>query len=210
MLSFNAYFIFRSYPVLTMPLLKEKCLKNYEALAKPLRKEFEEPQIEQIYKVIKDFPTINVEMKIRGPLKDQIEIDQVVKQPLNRNSWLSIHANEEYTLIVGLQRLGVISSPYIYSRFPKPKDESWFLTIGNQENGELIGLKRINYKSSRSSHHLVLNAPSKMGRIIYTIYLISDGYIGFDQQYNIQLEVIEPLKDKMQFSTCEHDYGKDI
>jgi hypothetical protein len=28
--------------------------------------------------------------------------------------------------------------------------------------------------------------------------LVSNGYIGLDQQYNIQLEVIEPLKGKMQ------------
>lgn len=28
------------------------------------------------------------------------------------------------------------------------------------------------------------------GRFIYTLYLMSDGYIGFDQQYNIQLDVV--------------------
>lgn len=40
------------YPVFTLPGLKEKCLKNYELLANPLREEFDEPEIEQIYKVI--------------------------------------------------------------------------------------------------------------------------------------------------------------
>lgn len=173
-------------------------MKNYEILAGPLRKEFEEPQIEQIYKVIKDLPTINVELKIRGPLKDKVEVDQPIKQPLNRNNWIQVHADEEYVLVVNLYRLGARSSNYIYCRFPKPKDEGWFLTLGHQENGELLGLKRVNYKSSRSSHHLIFNAPSKLGRVIYTVYLISDGYIGLDQQFNIQLDVIEPLKNKMQ------------
>jgi activating signal cointegrator complex subunit 3 len=183
---------------MTLPLLKEKCLKNYEALAGPLRKEFEEPQIEQIYKVIKDLPTLNVEIKIRGPLKDKVEVDQHVKQPADRNSWTKIHADEEYVLVVDLHRLGMRSSNYIYCRFPKPKDEGWFLTLGNQENGELLGLKRVNYKSNKSSQHLIFNAPSRPGRVIYTVYLVSNGYIGLDQQYNIQLEVIEPLKGKMQ------------
>lgn len=194
--------------MLTLPLLKEKCLKNYEALAGPLRKEFDEPQIEQIYKVIKELPTINLEMKIRGPLKNE-EVDQLVVQPANRNQWIQIHAEEEYTLIVNLHRLGVRTSNYIHCAFPKPKDENWFLTVGNPENGELIGMKRVSYKSARSSHHLILNAPPRLGRLIYTVYFISDGYIGLDQQYNIQLEVIEPIKDKyenMPIFAC--DYSK--
>ncbi|KAL7033852.1 hypothetical protein ACKWTF_007745 [Chironomus riparius] len=198
------------YPILTLPLLKEKCIKNYEALAGPLRKEFEEPQIEQIYKVIKDLPTINIEMKIRGPLKKETEVDQLVAQPSNRNQWIQIHADEEYTLIVSLHRLGIRSSNYIYCRFPKPKDENWFLTIGNQENGELIGLKRVNYKSARSSHHLVLSPLSNIGRVIYTVYFISDGYIGLDQQYNVQLEVIEPLKKYADMPIYVSDYTKDV
>lgn len=200
---------FHSYPIITLPLLKEKCLRNYEALAGPLRKEFEEPKIEQIYKVIKDLPSINVEMKIRGPLKNEIEIDQLISQPLDRSKWIQIHADEEYTLIVSLHRLGVRSSDYIYCRFPKPKDEAWFLSLGNQENGELIGMKRVNYKSNRSSHHLIMNAPSKIGRLIYTVYLISDGLIGLDQQYNIQLEVIEGLNEKKKFF-YESDYSKQL
>lgn len=196
------------YPVLTLPMLQEKCLKNYELLAGPLRKEFDESQIEQIYKVIKDLPTINVELKIRGPLKDQVQVEQLIKQPLNRSNWTQIHAEEEYVLVVNLLRFGIRSSKYIYCRFPKPKDEGWFLTMGSQETGELIGMKRVNYKSNRSSHHLIFNAPSQLGRVIYTIYLISDGYIGLDQQFNVQLEVIEPLKNKIQM--FDGDYKKDF
>lgn len=32
------------------------------------------------------------------------------------------------------------------------------------------------------------------GRYLYTIYIISDSYIGFDQQYDIQFEVINDEK----------------
>lgn len=194
-----------------MPLLKEKCLKNYESLARPLRKEFDEPQIEQIFKVIKDFPTINVEIKLRGPLKQEIEVDRLIQQPSDRKVWHQVHADQEYTLMVNLQRLGAKTSKHIYCRFPKPKDESWFLTLGNQENGELIALKRASYRSNRSSHPLIFNTPSKPGRVIYTIYFISDGYIGLDQQFNIQLEVEESKNVKMtgdaqDYYAIEKDY----
>lgn len=183
--------------MLTLPLLKEKCLKNYESLAGPLRKEFEEPQIESIYKTIKDLPTINIEIKLRGPLKQEQEVDRLIKQPLDRKVWQEVHAGEEYTLMVNLYRLGAKTSNHIYCRFPKPKDEGWFLTMGNQENGELLALKRVSYKSNRSSHPLIFRAPMKLGRVIYTVYFISDGYIGLDQQFNIQLEVIEGRNEKM-------------
>lgn len=170
-------------------------MKNYEALAGPLRKEFDEPQIEQIYKVIKELPTINLEFKLRGPLKEKIEVDRLIK-PSSRKEWHEVHANEEYTLMVSLYRLGMKTSNHIYCRFPKPKDEGWFLTLGNQENGELLALKRVGYKSNRSSHPLIFTTPSRVGRVIYTIYFISDGYIGLDQQYNINLEVIGDRNEK--------------
>lgn len=182
---------------MTLPLLKEKCLKSYETLAGPLRKEFTEPQIEQIYKVIKELPTINVEIRLRGPLKQEHEVERVVKQPTNHKEFYEVHSGEEYTLMVNLHRLGAKTSDHIHCRFHKPKDEGWFLTLGHQENGELLALKRVAYRSSKSSHPLIFTAPTAPGRVIYTIYLISDGYIGLDQQYDVQLEVIESRDEKM-------------
>lgn len=183
--------------MLTLPLLKEKCLNNYEALASPLRKEFTEPEIEQIYQTIRDLPSINVEIKLRGPLKDKHEVERIIKQPVNYKEWNDIHAGDEYTLMVNLHRLGQKTSNHIYCRFPKPKDEGWFLTLGRQENGELLALKRVAYRSNKSSHQLIFTAPNTPGRIIYTIYFISDGFIGLDQQFNVQLEVIENRDEKM-------------
>lgn len=190
-------------------MLKETCVKDYEALAGPLRREFEEAQIEQIFKTIKELPTINVEMKLRGSLREEIEITRIVNQPLNRNSWLEVHADEAYTLMVNLHRLGARSSEFIYSHFPKPKTEGWFLTLGNQENGELIALKRCGYKSNRSTSPLIFVAPSKLGRVIYTVYLISDGQIGLDQQYNVQLQVIENLKEKQMLPMYDSLFSSD-
>ncbi|CRL02261.1 CLUMA_CG015304, isoform A [Clunio marinus] len=198
----NNYYVFNDikvdYHVLTLPLLKEKCLKNYESLARPLRKEFNEPEIEQIFKVIKEFPTINIEIKLRGSLRDECEVDRVIRQPSDYKTWHEVHAGEEYTLIVNLHRLGLKTSNHIYCRFPKPKNEGWFLTLGEQNNGELLALKRVSYKNNRSSHPLTFSAPTKLGNVIYTIYFISDCQIGFDQQFNLQLRVIEGRKEKPQ------------
>lgn len=181
------------YPVLTLPGLKEKCLKNYELLAKPLREEFDEPEIEQIYKVLCEMPTINIEISIRGDYLGQSDVNRILPQPTNRNNWLEVHANQEYTLNVNLHRLGVRPSNTIYCpKFARGKDEGWFLTLGCQSNGELIALKRIASRTNRSSQQLTFSTPKKTGRILYTVYFMSDGYIGFDQQYDVQLDVIQP------------------
>lgn len=78
-------------------------------------------------------------------------------------------------------------------------------------------MKRCSYRYSKSSHQVTFFTPQRIGkfttfknfkqnnvyvellfkfsgRFIYTVYIMSDSYIGFDQQYNIHLDVIEALK----------------
>lgn len=181
-------------------MLKEKCMKNYEMLAKPLRQEFSEPEIEQIYKVIKETPKLKLEFKIRGPCSTmEVEGERSLVQPSNRNKWTEILADHEYTLIANIYRMGSRLSDHMYCpKFPKPKDEGWFMTLGCIENGEVIAMKRVMYRSNTSSHQLVFNAPAKLGRLIYTLYLISDGYIGLDQQYQFNFDVVKSPKQNLE------------
>lgn len=43
-----------------------------------------------------------------------------------------------------------------------------------------------------------------VGRYLYTVYIISDSYIGFDQQYDIQFEVIDGKE--LQAPNADFDY----
>lgn len=109
-------------------------------------------------------PTIHLEIKIRGQFNQELEIERPVKQPISRDDWMEVHAGQEYTLHVALTRLGMRNLSTIHCpKFPKGKDEGWFLTLGNQSDGELIALKRIGYKSSRSFHQLTFTTPNRLG-----------------------------------------------
>uniref|UniRef100_A0A182NQQ9 Activating signal cointegrator 1 complex subunit 3 n=1 Tax=Anopheles dirus TaxID=7168 RepID=A0A182NQQ9_9DIPT len=189
-------------PFLTLPALKEKCNRKYENLAGPLRQEFEEHEIEQIYKVISELPSINVQISVRGPHGTEGDVDRPIQQPMARDQWMELYADQEYVVCVQLIRLGAFDSLNIHCpKFPKGKDEGWFLTLGHQAEGEVVALKRCVYRNNRSTHQLCFYAPSRTGRCIYTVYLLSDGYIGLDQQYNIQFEVVPPPaggKDEVQ------------
>lgn len=46
-----------------------------------------------------------------------------------------------------------------------------------------------------------------LGRYLYTVYIISDSYIGFDQQYDVQIEVI-PGQQKKNDKIIDYDFPK--
>ncbi|XP_053615369.1 activating signal cointegrator 1 complex subunit 3 [Plodia interpunctella] len=171
--------------------LKVACAKNYELLARYMRREFEEHQIEQIYKAICDLPTLDVKLYVRGLWFDgESEQDKHIKQPQKRDQWMPIHGDQEYTLVIEVSRRGGNPNNVLCPRFPRGKNEGWFLTLGTVDNGELHALKRA---PAKGTAQVTFYTPSYTGRIIYTIYIMSDSYMGLDQQYDLQFELMEPL-----------------
>lgn len=108
---------------------------------------------------------------------------------------MPVSADSEYAISISLQRLTPMPQPRstkaIAPNFPKPKDEGWILVVGNIEARDLVALKKIGFvrRDRRCNHNLVFYTPTKKGRVVYTLYLFSDCYMGLDQQYDIHLEV---------------------
>lgn len=82
-------------------------------------------------------------------------------------------------------------------KFPKPKDEGWFLVLGSVERHELLAMKRVNLTRAKCSHQLSFVTPEKPGRFILTLYFISDSYVGLDQQFTIHLEACPSLQHEV-------------
>ena len=74
------------------------------------------------------------------------------------------------------------------------------LVVGDVENKELIALKRVGYVRGRTTAQLALYPPETPGHVIYTLYLMSDAYLGLDQQYDLCLNVI-PSNIEAQVNT---------
>lgn len=68
--------------------------RNYERLAGLLRDDFDEGEIEQIYQVLCDMPSLNVELHVIGSLRQENDVHQRVAMPTTKNHWLPIHQNE--------------------------------------------------------------------------------------------------------------------
>eukprot|EP00118_Oscarella_pearsei_P012972 m.99162 g.99162 ORF g.99162 m.99162 type:complete len:116 (+) comp37045_c0_seq1:6427-6774(+) len=73
--------------------------------------------------------------------------------------------------------------------FPKAKDEGWWLVLGDVESGELVALKRVGFVRKTTRINLAFYTPETAGRKIYTLYVMSDSYLGLDQQHDINVEM---------------------
>lgn len=90
----NDLHYFHRESILTLPTLKENVLQKYEKLASPLREDFEEAQIERIYQVLCDMPTLDVDLCVIGQRNDETDAVQRVAVPMKKNDWMQIHQNE--------------------------------------------------------------------------------------------------------------------
>lgn len=71
-------------------------------------------------------------------------------------------------------------------RFPKPKDEGWFLTLGHVDSIELLALKRVPFIQNTSHQLIAFSTPLKPGKLI--IYCFSLTYY-----YQLGLDITQVL-----------------
>ncbi|ELT88015.1 hypothetical protein CAPTEDRAFT_159536 [Capitella teleta] len=193
-------------PIETLPELMQMATDREQALGRMLEaSSLSRDQVEQILAALHQLPQIEMSLRVQGVWEEgsgQQESRQV-PQDGRRGDWIPVHADQEYVLNIGLKRINKIrrkDSRAYTPRFPKPKDEGWFALLGEVESGDLIALKRVSYVRNSSSAQLAFFTPETTGRVIYTLYLMSDSYLGLDQQLDVYFEVI-PASIKAQINS---------
>ncbi|KAL9375142.1 hypothetical protein Peur_032021 [Populus x canadensis] len=69
-------------------------------------------------------------------------------------------------------------------RFPKLKDEAWWLVLGNTSTSELYALKRVSFTDHLVTH---MELPSTLTSVQgMKLMLVSDCYIGFEQEHSVE------------------------
>ena len=176
-------------PILSLPQLLHQCA-HYEDLARLLRAELEEEEIEEVWAVMERLPRLEVSLQLNGESLN-------TRQPSPVRVW----QGRETTLTVGLSRRNkpgrqglTVHSP----RFPKHKDEAWLVVVGDPQTRELLALKRVGGVRDRVKHSLVLS-PDQVGRQDLVLYVMSDCYLGLDQQFSLPLQV-EPAEEEIFYS----------
>jgi len=81
-------------------------------------------------------------------------------------------------------------------RFPKVKEEGWWIVIGDSANDELLALRRISFGDRAS---VKLKCPSSSSPSARSpklvVYLMSDSYIGLDQEISLNSKSFVEVSD---------------
>eukprot|EP00210_Caulerpa_lentillifera_P005576 g5333.t1 len=102
----------------------------------------------------------------------------------------SISADDPVKMTVMLERETKDSElrPVDAPRFPKRKDEGWWLVVGIPKQNQLLAIKRVSLQQ-RSVVKLDFTAPSEQGSHSLTLFFMCDSYLGCDQEYEFSLDV---------------------
>ncbi|KAI8086190.1 Sec63 Brl domain-containing protein [Halteromyces radiatus] len=195
--------------LLNLPHMESYMLRHIRFKGKPIRclaelTQYTDQQIRTIFQNIKDLNTnaideiVNVVSKL--PVMD-IQATIQSKKPY-------LIPESEYKLQVNLTRNSIRTSGKgqsggkirqdgkIYApMFPKPQYESWWMILADIERDELLAMKRVSMRNgpnetltNKSTSTLIFDTPERLGKQRYTLFLISDGYQGLDQQVDIDFE----------------------
>ncbi|KAG7170027.1 Activating signal cointegrator 1 complex subunit 3-like 2 [Homarus americanus] len=135
---------------------------KYEKLAKMLRQELDEGQIENVFKTLQQLPVLNVITAVRGWWANtnnhkEVRVNRrTTEENRKASDWIQVHADQDYSLASRDLR---VHAP----KFPKVKDEGWFLVLGEATSGELLALKRVPPVRDRATHVLSFRTPDTLG-----------------------------------------------
>jgi len=79
--------------------------------------------------------------------------------------------------------------PVDATRYPKAKEEGWWLVVGDTKTNQLLAIKRVSLQ--RKSKVKLEFAPAEAGKKMYTLYFMCDSYLGCDQEYTFTVDVKE-------------------
>lgn len=115
-----------------------------------------------------------------------------------------IHSGSSVHVAVQLEREDEVSGPVIAPFFPQvitkngfftpirctffqKREEGWWVVIGDPKSNSLLSIKRLTLQQ-KARIKLDFVAPSP-GHHNYTLYFMSDAYLGCDQEYKFSIDV---------------------
>jgi hypothetical protein len=98
-------------------------------------------------------------------------------QPLENES---LQEGGEAMFVINMKRLNHSKHQKVMiSHFPKSKDASYFLIIGNPEKNEILAIKRVTFNRF-TSKNLTIPLPESFLTDKIELHLMCDSYIGLD------------------------------
>jgi pre-mRNA-splicing helicase BRR2 len=150
-----------------------------------------QPQIAEVANVVNRYPNIDLSFALEAEEGDADSADNAAEEKC-----VTVKTNESVLVNIALQRedegdeddeptpVGPVSAPF----FPTPKDEGWWLVVGEPETKSLVSIKRLTLQQAYKCR-LDFAAPEQPGTYRYKLYLMCDAWVGCDQEYEFVVRV---------------------
>ena len=180
--------VLKQIPHFTKSIIRD-CEENYEvegifdimelkdSKRNDLLKSLSSSQMRDVAMYCNRYPNIDIEHSVRDPEEITTGAEVVVDVQITRED------EDDYP--------GPVIAPF----FPIPKDEGWWLVIGDRKSKKLISIKRVPLHSASAKVSMRFECPSfdddevTEADVEYTLYFMSDSYLGCDQEYEMELHV---------------------
>lgn len=136
-----------------------------------LEKRLDASQTSKVLKAAANLPVVSVSFRVKGAQSTANE---------------ALSADTEYSLEVTLQveARREMKGPAKSEKWDRPLGEGWWLVLGEKTTGELHALKRLaGVKGGKMKSSVTFYTPETEGLVQYTVFLVSDSYMGLDQEY---------------------------
>jgi len=146
---------------------------------------FSESQMTDVARFCNNYPSIAVAYKVQD--EDNLYADGKVeiKVTLDRED-----EEEPQTTVM---------SPF----FKEQRQEGWWVVIGDDKN--LISIKRLHRLGNTNTSILDFTAAHQEGKKEYTLYFMSDSYMGCDQEFVFSVDLKPPQEEEVSSDDDESD-----
>jgi pre-mRNA-splicing helicase BRR2 len=142
---------------------------------------FSAAELSDVARFCNRYPSIDVAFEVEGATESALRV--AAGDNVSVSVMLTREAGAD-----GMEEgagLGAVFAP----RFPHSKSEAWWIVIGTPGTNALAAIKRVSFAQS-TRVQLDFPAPADVGRSEYKLLVVSDSYIGCDQEYELMLDVV--------------------
>lgn len=115
-----------------------------------------------------------------------------------------IQPGEQVNVAVAMEREDEVTGPVIAPLFPQKREENWWVVIGDTKTNTLLSIKRLTL-NQKAKIKLDFTAPTITNSYSYTLYLMSDAYLGCDQEYKLNFNVVSKSNQNNSNNRMEED-----
>ncbi|EPB78303.1 DEAD/DEAH box helicase [Ancylostoma ceylanicum] len=108
------------------------------------------------------------------------------------DDWIQLEHNRHYRLHFHISMLGPnrFNTEAYLTQWSKEKTAGWIVIIGEKDTDRLISISHLSAVQGDRSARVDFVTPDKRGRCYLTVFIMSDCYLGIDQELQIKAELL--------------------